>query len=119
MAQAHLAPDQKHMMMKARAWLGGNVEVSDTREGGKERMGLSMVSLRTTFTTEVPNVVWRLPNTTTGSRGALVSTGLTRTRIGGARLAKVGMRRGGKKVASSLALSVINRFRYMLHQPKV
>ena len=36
----------------------------------------------------------------------------------GAWLAKVAMRRGGKTSASSLALSVINRFRYMLHQQK-
>ena len=36
----------------------------------------------------------------------------------GAWLAKVAMRRGGKEVVSSLALSVINRFRYMLHEQK-
>ena len=36
----------------------------------------------------------------------------------GAGLAKVTMRIGGKEVVSSLALSVANRFRYMLHQQK-
>ena len=37
----------------------------------------------------------------------------------GAWLAKVAMRRGGKKVASSLALSVISKFRHMLHPQKL
>ena len=36
----------------------------------------------------------------------------------GAGLAKVTMRIGGKEVVSSLALSVTNRLRYMLHQQK-
>ena len=37
---------------------------------------------------------------------------------GGAWLGKVAMKRGAKTVASSLAVSVINRFRYRLHQQK-
>ena len=59
MAQAHLAPDQKLTTMiflgeVARAWLGGSVEVSDTREG-EDGFVYGAFEDGTTFTTEVPN----------------------------------------------------------------
>ena len=49
----------------ARAWSDGNVEVSDTREG-EEGFVYGVVEARATFTTEIPNVVWGLPNMNTG-----------------------------------------------------
>ena len=75
MAQAHLAPDQKTydddcLGKVVRAWLGGNVEVSDTREG-EDGFVYGVFEDGTTFTTEVPNVVWGLPKMRTRSKGPL------------------------------------------------
>ena len=50
-----------------RAWWEGNVEVSDSREGD-DGFAYGVFEDGTTFTTEVPNVVWGLPKMTTGSR---------------------------------------------------
>ena len=75
MAQAHLAPDQNCILMSClgkvvRAWWDGNVGVSDSREG-RDGVIYAVFEDVTTFTTEVPNVVWGLPGMTTGSRGPL------------------------------------------------
>ena len=56
--------------MNPRAWLGGNVDVSDSREG-EDGFVYGVSEDGTTFTTEVPNVVWGLPKMTTGSKGPL------------------------------------------------
>ena len=48
-----------------RAWSDGSVEVSDTREG-EDGFIYGVFEDGTTFTTDVPNVVWGLPTMTTG-----------------------------------------------------
>ena len=54
----------------ARAWSDGNVEAADTREG-EDGFVVGVFEDGTTFTTEVPSVVWGLPKMTTGSRAPL------------------------------------------------
>ena len=97
-----------------RAWWEGNVEVSDSREGD-DGVAYGVIEDGTTFTTEVPNVLCGLPKMTTQD-GPPHEYWTSKDESCGAWLAKVAIKRCCKKVASTLALSVINRFRYMLHQ---
>ena len=97
-----------------RAWSDGNVEVYDAMEG-EDSFVYGVFEDGTTFTTEVPNVLCGLPNMST-QHGPPHECWTSKDETGGAWLGKVAMRRGAKTVASPLAASVINRFRYRLHQ---
>ena len=72
MDEAHLAPDPNNLMMSClQKWcaLGGK-GMWKYLTAGKDMMSFAYDVLEdgTTFTTEVPNVVWALPKMTTGSR---------------------------------------------------
>ena len=88
-----------------RAWSDGNVEAVDTREG-EDGFVVGVFEDGTTFTTEVPNVVWGLQKKKR-QQGAGPPCGYWayKDKSWGAWLAKVAMRRRGKKGVPSLALS--------------
>ena len=85
---------------------------------GKEMMGLPTVSLRMAPPSPLRFPMWFgvCQKNDDREQGPPREYRTSKDESCGAWLAKVAIKRCCKKVASSLALSVINKFRYMLHQ---